>query len=102
MTLREMQRRVYQNKLNHRFNVTDVPLEFCLLSGEVAETFDAWNKKKDSLGEEMADVAIYLLGLAEICGVDLQGEIERKMEINEKRCYVRVDGVLQKKLPTED
>ena len=96
MELREMQKRVYENKVNHHFNVTDVPLEFCLLSGEVAEAFEAWNKKKDSLGEELADVAIYLLGLAEICGADLSAEIQRKMEVNEQRRYRMVNGVLQK------
>jgi len=26
------------------FNTTDVPLEFCLLSGELAQAFDAWRK----------------------------------------------------------
>ncbi|MBQ8953804.1 MAG: hypothetical protein IJ048_06780 [Clostridia bacterium] len=96
MTLREMQKAVYQNKLDHHFNVTDVNLEFNLLYGEVAESFDAWNKKRDSVGEELADVAIYLLGISEILGVDLQGEIERKMEKNRRRVYQEIDGVLKR------
>ena len=74
MTMRAMQRAVYQNKLDHHFNVTDINLEFNLLYGEVAEAFDAWNKKRDSVGEELADVAIYLMGLSETLGVDLQDE----------------------------
>jgi hypothetical protein len=32
--------------------------------------------------EELADVTIYLLGLAEMTGVDLQGDIEAKIERN--------------------
>lgn len=89
-----MQKAVYQNKVDHGFNVTDVNMEFCLLYGEVAEAYEAWRKKKDSVGEELADVAIYLLGLAEILNVDLKGEIERKMSINEGRHYEVIDGVL--------
>jgi len=45
------------------FNTTDIPLEFCLLQGEIAEAFDAWRKGRADVGEELADVAIYLLGL---------------------------------------
>ena len=102
MELKEMQKRVYDNKLKHNFNVTDVPLEFCLLEGEVSEAFEAWIKKHDNLGEELADVAIYLLGLAQIVGVDLQEAVENKMAINEKREYVSVHGTLVKKGSKDD
>lgn len=93
MNLTEIQKKVYENKVAKGFNVTDVPLEFCLLSGEVAEAFNAWNKKKSDLGEELADVAIYLLGIAEILGFDLNEEILAKMKKNEAREYEMVDGV---------
>ena len=66
MDLKKIQKDVYQNKVEKGFNVTDVNKEFCLLYGEVAEAYDAYRKKKDDLGEELADVAIYLLGLSEI------------------------------------
>ena len=91
-----LQKSVYQNKINHQFNVTDVPLEFSLMYGEVAEAFEAWRKRKDDVGEELADVLIYLMGLAEILNVDLEKELLRKMEINEKRRYVSENGVLRK------
>ena len=91
-----LQKRVYQNKVNHAFNVTDVPLEFSLTYGELSEAFQAWLKKQDSVGEELADVLIYLMGLAEILGIDLEKELLRKIEINEKRRYVREDGVLRR------
>ena len=94
MNLREMQKAVYQNKINKGFNVTNVEKEFCLLYGEVAEAYEAYRKKKEDVGEELADVAIYLLGLAEILGVDLADEIEKKMEINKERTYSVVGGVL--------
>ncbi len=90
MDLDQMQKRVYQNKLNKGFNVTDVPKEFCYLYGEVAEAYDAYLKNKEDLGEELADIAIYLLGLSEILGYNLKEQIEYKMQKNEKRVYKKV------------
>ena len=67
------------------------------LQGEMAEAFDAWRKGRDNFGEELADVAIYLLRLAEMTGVDLQDEIETKMAKNAARVYQRLpNGVLAK------
>ena len=63
--LNKLQKDIYQNKVNKGFNITDINKEFCLTYGEVAEAYEAWRKKKDDLGEELADVAIYLLGLSE-------------------------------------
>ena len=97
MNLREAQKAIYQNKVDKGFNTSDVNKEFCLLYGEVAEAYDAWRKKKENVGEELADVAIYLLGLSEILGVDLAEEIEKKMRINQNRQYQDVNGVLLKK-----
>ena len=68
--LKNLQKEIYQNKVDKGFNVTDVNKEFCLTYGEVAEAYEAWRKKKDDLGEELADVAIHLLGLSEILGID--------------------------------
>ncbi len=96
MDLRAAQKAIYQNKLDKGFNVTDVNKEFCLLYGEVGEAYDAWRKKKDDLGEELADIAIYLMGLSEILGYDLATEIENKMGINRQREYRDVDGVLRR------
>ena len=94
MNLKEMQKLVYKNKLAKGFNVTDVNKEFCLLYGEVSEAYEAWLKQRDDVGEELADVAIYLLGLSEILGVDLASEIEKKMKINQERSYQMIDGKL--------
>ena len=93
MELKKIQKDVWQNKLNKGFNTTDVNKEFCLLYGEVAEAYDAWKKKKDDLNEELADIAIYLMGLSEMFGFDLADEIEKKVSKNEKRVYKNIDGV---------
>ena len=85
--IRSVQKRAWQNKVAKGFNTTDIPLEFCLLQGEMAEAFDAWRNGREDLGEELADVAIYLLGLAEMTGVDLQDEVEAKMAKNAARVF---------------
>ncbi len=90
------QKRVYQNKINQGFNTTDMYLQFLYLHTEVSEAVEAYDKKKDDFGLELADIAIYLLGIAEMQGINLGEEIEKKMEINEKRRYVEVDGVWTK------
>ena len=93
MELKKIQKNIWQNKLNKGFNTTDVNKEFCLLYGEVSEAYDAWKKKKDDLDEELADIAIYLMGLSEMLGFDLADEIEKKVSKNEKRIYKNIDGV---------
>ena len=92
--LKELQKQVYQNKVNKGFNVTDAREEFLYIYGEVGEAYDAWLKKKPDLGEELADVAIYLLGISEILGIDLEKEITHKIYKNTKREYTMVNGVL--------
>ena len=82
--LKQVQKGVYQNKLDKGFNVTDINKEFCLIYGEVSEAYEAWRKKKDDVGEEIADVVIYLLGLSEILNVDLESELlKRKNGLND-------------------
>ena len=93
MDLKKLQKEIYQNKLDKGFNTTDVNKEFCLLYGEVGEAYDAYRKGKDDLGEELADIAIYLLGLSEILGKDLEEEIKNKVQINKnknKRTWLKI------------
>lgn len=94
--LKQMQKEVYQNKINKGFNVTDICMEFCYAYGELGEAYTAWLKKEDDLGEELADVAIFLLGLSEILGINLEEEIKHKIDKNAKRVYKEVNGVLIK------
>ena len=94
--LKKLQKEVYQNKVNHNFNVTDINLEFCLAFEELWKAHTAWIRNKDDLGEELADVAIYLLGISEILGVNLETEIVNKIKKNAKRVYKEVNGVLIK------
>lgn len=87
MSLREIQKEIVENKKRHGFNITDMNEEFCRLYGEVGEAYDACFKGLDTFPEELADVAIFLMGIAELNDIDLEAEIKRKVEINKSRKY---------------
>ena len=77
-----------ENKKRHGFNTTDIEFELLRLHGEANELFEAWRKNnKKNINEELADVGIFLLGIAEMLGSDLGEDIVNKMKINEKRIY---------------
>ena len=93
LSTKALQARIYQNKVAQGFNVSNIEKEVCLLHGELAEFYEAYRKRLPTVGEELADAAIYLLGLAEILQVDIGREIDRKMNINEHRKYAQINGV---------
>lgn len=87
MDLQAAQRVAWDNKLAKGFNTTDVALEFGLLVAEVGEAFTAWRKSPAGLGEELADIVIYTLALAEMNGLDLGVEVAAKLSANQARVY---------------
>lgn len=84
--IRSAQGLAWGNKVAKGFNTTDIPLEFRLLQGEIAEAFDAWRKDRQDVGEELADTAIHLLALAEMLGIDLQDAVQAKLAEEAKSC----------------
>ena len=89
---------VIENKKKHNFNTTDIKYELLLLYGEVNELFQAWLKEdQENINEELADVAIFLLGISEMLGSDLSEHIVEKIAINAKRKYMN-----GKKIITDD
>lgn len=90
MDIRSAQKNAWENKLEKGFNTTDVPLEFCLLVAEVGEAIDAWRRNRQAVADELADVAIFLFGLAEMTGTDLQDAVETKLAVNRERVYRQV------------
>lgn len=59
----------------------------------MAEAYDAYRKKNNDIGEELADVVIYLLWISEILGIDLEKEILYKINKNIHREYKVINGV---------
>ena len=54
--------------------------------GEVPKGLPDWDDdEKEHLGEELADVLLYLVRLSDMCGVDLGKAALRKMEINARK-----------------
>jgi NTP pyrophosphatase (non-canonical NTP hydrolase) len=65
----------------------NLAISLSLEANEVLEHFQ-WQgdlKDKDELASELADVALYLLQLASVSGIDLEQAIVKKLEINASR-----------------
>lgn len=88
--LKELQKEIMRNKIEKGFNTTDVALEFCRAHEELSEAFSKFNKNQGGVAEEFADVAIFLLGMCEIFGFNLEQELISKIEINKNRKYKKM------------
>jgi NTP pyrophosphatase (non-canonical NTP hydrolase) len=87
--LKELQKEVVRNKKEKGFNMTNVALEFCRAHEELSEAFSKHNKNLPGVAEEFADVMIFILGMCETMGFDLEKELVRKIEINKNRKYTK-------------
>ena len=76
-----------RNKKEKGFNMTNTALEFCRAYEELSEAFNKHNRNQPGVGEEFADVMIFILGMCEGMGYDLEKELMRKIAINKKRKY---------------
>jgi|SRR3989344_5445589 len=85
--LKELQKEVMRNKLEKGFNTTDIASEFCRAYEELSEAFSKHNRGQPGVAEEFADVMIFILGMCESMGFDLEKELLRKIEINKNRKY---------------
>lgn len=58
-------------------------------AGELLEHF-LWNNNydKEAVGEELADVMVYCLHMADSLGVNIEDIIEKKMDKNEKKYQI--------------
>ena len=96
--LTTLQKQVYQNKIEKGFDIRDnkenMFKQFCYIQGEVSEAFEAYNHNTGTLGEELADVCLYILGVCEIKGINLEEEILKKLEVIKKRKYVKINGAM--------
>ncbi len=67
----------------------NMAISLCLESAEVLEHFQWSDDIRDpqALAGEMADVALYLLQLAQVSGIDLEAAIHAKLEQNYARTW---------------
>jgi NTP pyrophosphatase (non-canonical NTP hydrolase) len=67
----------------------NIAISLSLEAGEVLEHFQ-WQEQvveRDELAGELADVALYLLQLASVTGIDLEAAILEKLRINQDRTW---------------
>jgi NTP pyrophosphatase (non-canonical NTP hydrolase) len=98
MTLAALQAWVEEMKAANGFTPTDFRHEMVLLMEEVGEVAKAYRKtlktahlrddqriQEDSVGEELADVLIFLLSLANMSGTNFEQAFAAKIEKNRQR-----------------
>ena len=79
----------YQQESPRPQTARNLAVSLALETGEVLEHFQ-WSdepKQKEELSGELADVALYLLQLASVTGIDLEEAILSKLEQNYKRSW---------------
>ncbi len=90
MRLDEMQQEAHRNSREKGFWDTPPNLaeKLALIHSEVSEALEEL-RKPDSpgIGEELADVVIRVMDLAEYLGINLELEIAQKMERNKLRAH---------------
>lgn len=85
----DRQKDIFENKVQHGFNITNPYKEVRYMMEEVAELMRAIeNGDKQNISEELADIVIFAYGLAEVThSGDLDKTIFEKMDKNSKRIY---------------
>lgn len=72
-------------------NPKDVALSICLEAAELLEVFQ-WSgtdtvceSKKEKIKEELADVLVYCIHMADACGLDMDEIVQEKMKSNNEK-----------------
>jgi len=77
----------YENDSLRPQTLRNLAISLCLEANEVLEHFQ-WSDNLDDHGElssELADVALYLMQIASIAGIDLEQAILKKLDENYQR-----------------
>lgn len=84
--LKDLQRQVMENRREKGFD-SEVTQDFCRAYEELSEAFSKYNKNQNGVAEEFADVIIFILGMCDTLGYDLEKELVAKVEKNKTRKY---------------
>ncbi|MBL7160585.1 MAG: hypothetical protein ISS93_01900 [Candidatus Aenigmarchaeota archaeon] len=97
MTLADLQKRIYQNKVNRGFNVTDIGKEIVLMTeelGELAKAYKNSDKKpareisnKEEIIDAIGDLMVYCIGLCEMLGISSGDVLAKIVNSNENRTH---------------
>ncbi len=85
------QQRIFENKVKHGFNTTNIYQEARYILEEVTELMRAIEKNdRENMIEELADIVIFAYGCTEVARLgDLDTKIFEKMKLNESRKYTK-------------
>ncbi len=77
----------YENDSKRPQTPRNLAVSLSIEAAEILEHFQFGDeiKDKDELGSELADVTLYLLQLASVSGIDLEGVVLKKIEVNKTR-----------------
>ena len=90
MNFRELKQRVTIWRISRAEERQPVWAAAMVVAEEAAEVLECFSKgRRDRLAEELADVVIAAVDLANVMGVNLEEAIERKMEVLENRPGLR-------------
>lgn len=77
----------YESSTKRPQNPKNIAVSLSIEIGEILEHVQWVDEPKDieAFGQELADVALYLLQLAKVTNIDLEHEIIKKLELNHGR-----------------
>jgi len=90
MDFKRLQKDIHKNAKEHGWweAIRPIPELLCLLHSEVSEALEAYrNDDESNFEEELADVAIRLMDMAEGLEIDLEEAILKKHMVNISRPY---------------
>jgi len=95
--LRELQQEIYNNKVRHGWNVTDIGKEIVLMVeelGELAHAYKNSNKlpareidQREEIIDAIGDLMVYCLGLCQMMDVNAEEVLTQIVENNKNRSH---------------
>jgi NTP pyrophosphatase (non-canonical NTP hydrolase) len=95
--LLDLQRAIYQNKVEHNFNVADVGKEIVFMVEELGELANAYKRsnklpapdisEKVDMVDAVGDIMVYCLGLCEMLQVNSEEVLKDIVANNTTRTY---------------
>lgn len=87
ISLEWCKREVTANKKRTGALIGDTSHELCLIGDELKEAVEAFEENLDNLGEELADIILFVCAVADNEDIDLEKEIKDKIEKNKHRVW---------------